>query len=218
MIRNAVGTVISRITVAATTNRTIAMLSDRTVRTGPPNSTIAATATTRPASNNGTIVKTTLPGKVSRFHDFPTTVIWYCLARRRTSRGEGGGEHGSERSCSYVSEPAEPTTLASAVPRRAELFARSFVHAAHDRIQGRHDRHRVCDEVTRHQEADRLQVDERRVVDAQAERLVGPVAHRVHRILATRRLDGGVGAPGPRPKQPGDFRHHRAIGHLVEAL
>src|SRR4051794_33167157 len=153
MIRNAVGIVISRITVAATANRTIAMLLARMSTTVGPSSTSPATVTTVTTSSNGTIVKMTLPGKVSRFHDLPTTVIGNCLA---------------------------------AVPRRAELFARSFVDAAHDRIEGGHDRHGVSDQMPGHQHADRLEVDERRVVDAQPERLVRAVAHGIHGVLAAR--------------------------------
>src|SRR3954454_16578943 len=56
---------------------------------------------------------------------------------------------------------------ATAVTRR-----RSLVYSTHDRVQGRHDRHRVCDQVAWHQDADRLEMDERGIVDPHPERLV----------------------------------------------
>src|SRR6478672_2568180 len=131
MIRKAVGTVIRRITVTATTNRTIGRLAARMSTTVGPRMAIAATATTVPTISNGTTVKMTLPGKVSRFQDLPTTVMSSCLAR-------------------------------------AGLCRRSLVDAAHDRVEARHDRHRVGDQVARHHQANGLEVDERRVVDAHA--------------------------------------------------
>src|SRR5438034_8751895 len=124
MIRKAVGTVIRRMTVTATTNRTIGTLAARMSTTVGPRIAIAATATTVSTISTGTTVKMTLPGKVNRFQLFPTTVIWSCLAGGRTHRGEGAGEQGSERSPSYVSEPAEPATHASVVPRPAEVDVR----------------------------------------------------------------------------------------------
>src|SRR6478736_2005897 len=129
MIRKAVGTVISRITVTATTNRTIGRLAARMSTTVGPRMAIAMTATTVITISNGTTVKMTLPGKVNRFQLLPTTVIWSCLAGGRTHRGEGAGEQGSERSPSYESEPADPATRASVVPPPAEAAARSFVHS-----------------------------------------------------------------------------------------
>ena len=42
---------------------------------GGPSSTIAATATTVSTTSSGTAVKMTFPGKVNRFHVFPTTVM-----------------------------------------------------------------------------------------------------------------------------------------------
>ena len=48
----------------------------------------------------------------------------------------------------------------------------------------------VGDEVARHQQPDRLQVEVRRVVDAQPERLVRAVADAVAAVLAARALDG----------------------------
>ena len=61
--------------MAATTNRTIGRLAARMSMTVGPSSTIAATATTVITISNGTTVKMTFPGSVSRFQDFPTTVI-----------------------------------------------------------------------------------------------------------------------------------------------
>ena len=55
-------------------------------------------------------------------------------------------------------------------------------------------------------------------MDPHPEGLVGAVADGVGRELAARALDGRVGAPGPWPQQPRKLRHHRAVGHLVEAL
>ena len=52
--------------MAATTNRTIGRLAARMSMTAGPSSTIAATATTVITISNGTTVKMTLPGKVSR--------------------------------------------------------------------------------------------------------------------------------------------------------
>ena len=55
---------------------------------------------------------------------------WSCLARRRTRRWQGAGEHASERTLRCVSERAEPATQPPAVPRRAEVTAtrRSSAH------------------------------------------------------------------------------------------
>ena len=67
--------VIRRTTVTATTNRTIGRLAARMSTMVGPRMAIAATATTVNTISNGTTVKMTLPGKVNRFQDFPTTVI-----------------------------------------------------------------------------------------------------------------------------------------------
>ena len=55
--------------------------------------------------------------------------------------------------------------------------------------------------------ADRLEVDERRVVDPQPERLVGAVADRVGGVLAARALDRGEG--------PARARRGAAAGSLA---
>src|SRR3954471_2761236 len=154
MIRNAVGTVISRTIVTATTKRTIGRLCANRSTTGPPSSTIPTTSAIVITSSNGTAVKRTFPGSVSLDQDFPTTVTASRLAWRRTSPGEGAGED-RERAHSKVRErPADPATHAGAVPRRADEATRSLIHSPHDRIQAGHDRHRVRDQVTGHHHAD----------------------------------------------------------------
>ena len=69
-----------------------------------------------------------------------------------------------------------------------------------------------------HEQADGLEVDEARVVDAHPERLVRAVADGVGRVLAARALDGRVGATRSRPQEARQLGHDRAVGHLVEAL
>src|SRR5829696_8076634 len=59
----------------------------------------------------------------------------------------------------------------------------SLVDAAHDRIEAGHHGHRVGDQVARHEDADRLEVDERRVVDPHPEGLVRAVADHVRGVL-----------------------------------
>ncbi len=126
--------VISRITVTATTNRTIGRLATRTSITAWPNSWITRISPTVSRMSSGTAMKTTLPGSVSRLHPRPMTVMRpNYLARRGASRGQGAGEQGSERSPSYVSDPAQPATPASAVPWRAGRP--SLIHSAHDRVE-----------------------------------------------------------------------------------
>src|SRR6478609_2432192 len=190
MIRNAVGMVISRMIVTATTNLTMSMLADRMSRTVGPSTTIAATATAVTTSSSGTTVKTIFPGRVSRFQDFVTTVM-PGPCRLEPPR--------SPRACRFVRWP-------------------SFVDAAHDRVERGHDRHRVGDQVARHHQADRLEVDERRVVDPHPEGLVRPVADRIGRILTARTLDRGVRPARARPQEPRQLGHDRAVGHLVQAL
>ena len=69
-----------------------------------------------------------------------------------------------------------------------------------------------------HQQPDRLQVDERRVVDPHPEGLVGAVADGVRGVLAARALDRRVGTAGARPQQPRQLGDDRPVGHLVQAL
>ncbi len=66
MIRNAVGTVISRTIVTATTNRTIGRFAARMSRIGLPSTTIPATSPTVSRMSSGMTVKTIFPGNVSR--------------------------------------------------------------------------------------------------------------------------------------------------------
>ncbi len=75
MIRNAVGTVISRMIVTAITNRTIGMLfASRSTMSGPSRM-ITANSAMVSASRTGTTVKMIFPGSVSRDQLFPMTVI-----------------------------------------------------------------------------------------------------------------------------------------------
>src|SRR4051812_29879920 len=181
MIRNAAGMLNSRIAVTATTNRTMTMLAARTSMTsGPTNnasSTVAIGPTTMSSTNSG---RTTFPIVVKLPHDRATTLIAAIPAGRscrgrvpgqtigddggralrdrvgaQTSRSQGAAERASERSPTYVSEPAEAATQAA-----AGSAPMSFVEAAHDRIEGGYDRHGVGDQVVLHQEPDELQVHE----------------------------------------------------------
>ena len=141
MIRKAVGMVITRSAVAASTKRTRGRFAPRKSSSGPSSS---ATATVRTA---------------------PTT--------SRTGTSTRIAREPSDRRSQYALITTRP----------------SLVHAAHDRVEGGHDRHRVGDQVARHEQPHRLQVEEAGVVDPQAERLVRPVADRVAGVLAARPLD-----------------------------
>src|SRR5687768_9015100 len=90
MIRNAVGMVISRMIVTATTNRTIGRFATRISRIGSPRSTITATSATVARINNGTIVNTILPGSVNRPQLRPMTVIWRSLVHAAHDRIKAG--------------------------------------------------------------------------------------------------------------------------------
>src|SRR5215207_3312660 len=105
-------------------------------------------------------------------------------------------------------------------PLAPALWSRSgsLVHAAHDGIKGGHHGHRVGDQVVPHQQADELEVDERRVVDLHPERLVRPVRDGVRPVQASRRLDGRPRATRPGTQQARELRHDRPIQHVVEAL
>src|SRR5450759_2873371 len=94
----------------------------------------------------------------------------------------------------------------------------SLVHAAHDRVQRRHDRHGVGNQVSRHEKPDQLEVQEAGVVDAQPERLVRPVAEGVAGVLAAGPFDGAVGAARARAQEARKARHDGPVRHLVEAL
>src|SRR4051812_28887170 len=179
MIRNAVGTVISRMTVAATTNRTIGRFAARVSIASCPNAVIRMISAAIPTTSSGTRMNRNFPGRVSRFQPRETTVIANDLAHWAYG---------------------------------------SLIYPAHDRIERGHDCHGVGDEMPRHHQPDRLQMQERRVVDPHPERLVRSVTDRVDRVLPSWRLDARVGATRTRPKQPRQLRHHRAVGHLVQAL
>src|SRR6478672_651817 len=178
MIRKAVGTVIRRITVTATTNRTIGRLAARMSRTVGPRIAIAMTATTVTTISNGTTVKMTFPGNVNRFQLLPTTVIGRSSIRRAVGQPMRA----------LPGPPLRPRTLGCAralAPRRLRpgpsdgalgSSTGSFVDAAHDRVEARHDRHRVSDEMTGHHQPNGLQVNERWVVDPHPEGLVRAVA------------------------------------------
>ena len=83
MIRNAVGTVISRTIVTATTKRTIGRFAARMSMIGSPNSTMPATSATVASSNSGTTVNTILPGSVSLPQDSPDDGHAEITCRRR---------------------------------------------------------------------------------------------------------------------------------------
>ena len=70
MIRNAVGTVMSRMAVAATMNRTTSRFAAARSTSSPPSRITATTSPTVSTPNSGIAVKMTLPGSVSRFQDF----------------------------------------------------------------------------------------------------------------------------------------------------
>ena len=65
----------TRMTVIATTNRTIGRLATRMSTIAWPKITISAIAPTVSRNSSGTTVKTTFPGSVSLFQLRPMTVI-----------------------------------------------------------------------------------------------------------------------------------------------
>src|ERR687890_632339 len=75
MIRNAVGTLISRTAVAATTNRTSQRFVARKSTMPAPNRITIASRPIVRTSRIGTIVKTTFPASVKRLHERATAVI-----------------------------------------------------------------------------------------------------------------------------------------------
>src|SRR5690349_25120377 len=90
MIRKAVGTVISRMIVTATTNRTMARLSVRMSTMLPPNRAMTTTSGIVSASSSGMAVKKTFPGSVSRFQPLAMTVIGRSLVDAAHDRVEAG--------------------------------------------------------------------------------------------------------------------------------
>src|SRR4051794_9875397 len=174
MMMNAAGMLNSRIPVTAATNRTMSRFAlSRSTTSGPTNSAsriVMIGPTTRTSSASG---RTTLPRTVMFDQARLSAVTPLPRNRDRTRRGEGAREQRSERTQMCVSEAAERATPAPAVRTR------SLVDAAHDGVEGGHDRHRVGDEVVLHQHPHELEMDERRVVDLHPERLVGPIGDRV---------------------------------------
>ena len=75
MFRNAIGIVITRMTVAATTNRTTPRFASTTFQIGPPKTMIAAARPTLSTMRIGSSVKTTLPGVDRRPQVRETAVI-----------------------------------------------------------------------------------------------------------------------------------------------
>src|SRR3954447_9586638 len=201
MIRKAVGTVISRTAVAATTKRTSGRLSLRNWIASGPTSTSTITSPIISTASSGTSVKTTLPGSVSRPHARETVVIVHRgrvraaspalrrvqpKATPRLSRGDARtrrrdvrpGRVWTRRGEGDREQPNERTQrcVSEAAERATHASAvrawPSFINPAHDRVEGGHDRHRVGHQVPGHQPVDRLEVDEARVVDPEPERLV----------------------------------------------
>ena len=101
-------------------------------------------------------------------------------------------------------DPSGTLESSARAQQPAGIRSRSFIDPAHDRVEAGHDGHRVGDQVAGHELADRLEVEERRVVDAQPEGLVGAVAHRVAGVLAARALDRDEGSAGRDANQAWD--------------
>src|SRR5689334_22698923 len=147
MIRKALGTLIRRTAVTATTKRTIGRFAVRMSTTIGP-----AKRAMRIVAIGARIRKTRASGSTT----FPSGV------RLRRLRA---------------------TAAVMRRPRSTLRAGRSLVDSAHDRVEAGHDGHRVGDEMTRHQHPDRLEVDERGVVDAEAERLIRAVADGIRGVL-----------------------------------
>src|SRR5258705_4968242 len=201
MIRNAVGTLINSTAVAATTNRTSHRFVARKSRMPRPNTTMTTISPAGRTARIGSTVKITWPPRVRRLQVLVIAVIAPAVCELATS----------------AASHCSPTEVRGGAPRRHRPEV-SLVHPAHDRVEARHDGHRVGDEVARHQQADRLEVEVRRVVDPHPERLVRPVADDVRGVLPARPLDPGVGSARSRTEKTRQLGHDRPIGHLVEAL
>src|SRR5258706_8163644 len=156
MTRNALGTLIRSTAVTATTTRPSHMLAARKSTTGLPATTTSTTSPPVRTARIGTTVKMIFPARVNRPKERATAVTG------RAPGGRCGRWRLRARAHAHPSALARVLAgaLASTRPARA-----SFVHPSHDRVEARHHRHGVGDQVARHQHADRLQVDERRVVD-----------------------------------------------------
>src|SRR6478672_1657694 len=213
MITNAIGGARRSSTVAANTNRTIGRLKIRMSRMFWPNRASTTTSPTVRSAPSGTRMSSARPGSVSRSQVRAIAVMPPQTRDRDPARpAQGASEHVRERTQTCVSERAQRAT------RRWAAWARSLVDAAHDWIEGGHDRHRVSEQVARQERTDGLEMDEARVVDLQPERLVGAVADRVGAVHAAGSLDRRPGTTRARPQQSRQLGHDRAVGHLLEAL
>src|SRR5688572_3631260 len=175
MITKATGIVMSSVTVAVRMKRKMSMLlrtisaSSSTTAGMRPSCQPATSSTvmTTSSRNSGRMI---LPARLRRFHGREITLTAHAPPRPaavlRAKRPRPG------------------------IPPGCGRCLRSLVHAAHDRIEAGHDGHRIGDQVARHQMADSLEREVRRVVDAQPEGLIGAVAHGVAGVLAARALDG----------------------------
>src|SRR6478735_6743977 len=94
MIRKAEGTLIRRTAVAATTNRTSQMLVARKSTIGLPNRITTRASPAARSSRTGTIVKTSLPARVSLDQERAITVTRRALGlERRAALNEGAERH-----------------------------------------------------------------------------------------------------------------------------
>src|SRR3979409_4314 len=125
MIRKAVGTVMSRIAVTATTNRTRGRFAPRKSRMFPPNATRTMTSGTRSAARTAIVTTRIRPTRVRWLPVRPSTAVMYPSLGPKASRSSGS-DH---------SEAAHGRTVAG-----------SLVHATHDRVERGHHGHRVGDQ------------------------------------------------------------------------
>src|SRR6202142_500535 len=145
------------------------------------------------------------------------------FALMKSSSGPSSSAAATVRTAPTTSRTGTSTRIAREPSERRFQYALttpgpSLVHAAHDRVQRRHDRHRVRDQVARHEEPHQLEMQEAGVVDPQAERLVRPVAHGIAGVLPAGPFPGAVGAARARAKEARQARHDGPARHLVQAL
>src|SRR3954447_5125895 len=211
MITKASGRASSSRASTATTNRTIPRFARIRFQIAPPNRMIVMTAPAVRKTSSGNRIATAFPGSVSRSH------VRVIAVMTRPEGGQpratqGAVEHDRERTLTCVSDRAETAT------RRRAGSPPSFVDAAHDRVEGGHDRHGVGKEVAGQELRHRLEMDEARVVDLQPEWLVRSVADRIGPEEPARRFHRGPGPAGSGPDEARHLGHDRAVGHLLEAL
>src|SRR3990170_8651720 len=92
--------------------------------------------------------------------------------------------------------PRSGTTTLPAGVRWPQLRATTLtllVHAAHDRVEAGHDRHRIGDQVAGHEHRHHLEGDEGRVAHPEPIRVRAAVADGIDAVQAARRLDRPVG-------------------------